>query len=275
MAFVNSLPDRKVGFERNFSPISWVESDKMRSSTKMGAALLVLLAAVWFRPELPAQEARPAPQNPRPAASDRPKPANAEAERLRLILGELSEEERQRFRSAVNEIWHADEVEKRRLAMQEANLAYRKALQDEIRRLEVSPKLRGVLLKLLQSRFRQDGMRVGDPRASDRPNGSVESDRPYSQEERAILDQARQKAEKTPEAVAAKLKVARAVTSREKALASGEYRRVMMRAMEAADPRVKRIFAAHRRSLDRRTSPDGGGEKPRNRSPRLNAGGKD
>ena len=156
-------------------------------------------------------------------------------------MDELSEEERESFREAVNQVWNAEEVEKRRKEMQEANLAYRTALHSEVRKLETSEKMRTVLLKLMKLRFRQDSR---PPAGSDRVNPNLQTEsRPLRPDaDRRVLNAARLKAEKTPSVIEAKRNVDKAVTQREKNFASGKYREVMRRAMIQADPRVERIF---------------------------------
>ena len=199
--------------------------------------MLALLAAVWASSDVLAQA--PAKSDAAPAG-----PRRSEEDLSKRILEELSEEERQRFRAAVNKVWHSEEVEKRRQAMQEANLAYRKALQDEVENLDVSKKVRTVLLRLMHLRFKVEGKASngGAGQRPGKPDGNPAL-QPYSEGERAIITAARLKAEKTPSVVEAKLNLDRAVTQRERNLASGGYREAMRKAMEEIDPRVKRIFA--------------------------------
>jgi hypothetical protein len=162
----------------------------------------------------------------------------------------MSDEERQRFRAAINQIWHSEEVEKRRREMQEANLAYRRALQMEIRKLDASNEVRGTLLKILRLRFSQEAKAPDDlaATAGDHQGGKPDRGPAYSPEEQGILNAARLKAEEVPAVAAAKLNLDRAVTLRERSLASANYRRVMRHAMESADPRVKRILARRDRN---------------------------
>jgi len=207
----------------------------MRSSTKSGLVLAALsLSSAVLLGSAGAQE-KPTPADP----------ARGERGRANRILDELSEPERERFRAALNEVWHAEEVERRRQTMLEANLAYRKAIQDEIRKMDASSKVRAILLKIFKSRFDEES-RTGEGRpgfAGDRPGHPGPEGAPrLSVEERAILKNARLEAEASAEVQAAKDEVTRAVTTRQRSAASGQYRRVMRRAMEQADPRVKQIL---------------------------------
>ncbi|MGI9243318.1 MAG: hypothetical protein ACR2RV_21145, partial [Verrucomicrobiales bacterium] len=186
-------------------------------------AILFAFGSTW------AQEA---PKNPGPRHGD--------GARARGILEELTAEERQRLRTALNRIWHAEEVEQRRQAMLEANLAYRKALNEEIRKMDASSKERSIMLKILELRFNDDGGgERGKPgRGGDRPDLTAPDEMlRLSEEDRSILKAARTKAEASPALMAAKDQVNQAVTTRERAAASGHYRRVMRREMERADPR--------------------------------------
>ena len=228
----------------------------MRSSTIFRAAVAGVLVALLGVSGLLSQDTAAAKK--RPVAVPADSAANVEAERVKRILGELSEEEREQFRVAVNEVWHAEEVERRRQAMQEANLAYRRALQEEIRTVESSDKIRAVLLKLMQLRFKAGGRAVDgvDPGPAARPAvGGAR--RPRSEAERSIINSARLKAEKAPAVIAATRNLDKAVTTRQRSVASARYRQVMLRAMEVADPRVKRIFAAgERKAIERPRTTD-------------------
>ncbi len=133
----------------------------MRSSIKSGLVLAALsLSSAVLLGSAVAQE------KPTPA-----EPVRGDRGRVNRILDELSEPERERFRAALNEVWHAEEVERRRQTMLEANLAYRKAIQDEIRKMDASSKVRAILLKILKLRFDEES-RTGEGRAGfagDRP----------------------------------------------------------------------------------------------------------
>lgn len=221
----------------------------MRSSRKILGTLTVVLSGLLSLPGVVSQDQQPArqgalAQNRPDQAAAKPRAGATDTHTVKGILDELSEDERLRFRAAVNEVWHAEEVERRRQAMQEANLAYRRALQQEVQNLDASEKVRSVLLRLIQLRFKSevkaaDGAGRGAP---ERP-GPGAQDQPYTGEDRSIITAARIKAEKTPAVIAAKRNLDGAVTTRQRNLASGEYRQAMRRAMELADPRVKRIFA--------------------------------
>ena len=218
------------------------------------AGLLVTLLGITalLAQEVVATKKRPAADSPDSTGK------NSEGEVVKRILDTLTKEEREQFRLAVNEVWHAEEVESLRQAMLEANLAYRRALQEEIRTLDASEKVRSVLLKLMQLRFRA-GIRAADG-VDSRPGARPAvggAGRPRSEEERAIINAARTKAEKTPAVMVAKRNLDRAVTTRQRSVASARYRQAMLRAMEAPDPRVKRIFApAERKAIDRPRAPD-------------------
>ncbi|MFT4547938.1 MAG: hypothetical protein ACI9UA_000068 [Pseudoalteromonas tetraodonis] len=220
-------------------------SNKMRSSSNIRGSWAALLLFACVMPCLQAQS---------DAKANQPHPA---AEATKRIVDQLSDEEKQGLRAAVNEIWHVDAVEKRRQAMLEANLAYRKALKDEIGKMEVSQKVRTVLLQLLQYRFRQEGgVDGGTVREADERGGAA-TVRPmdYSPEEREIVTRARLKAENQPEVIAAKRQLDMAVTARERNAASGNYRSVMRASMEEADPRVKRILGKRGRDTRQRPRP--------------------
>ena len=178
----------------------------------------------------------------------------------RIIEG-LSDEDRQRLRAAINEIWHAEKVERRRHAMLEANLAYREALQREVGRLEASAEIKAIMLNILKLRFSEEGQ-VSDGSEGGAADGPVAP--PLSREERAILKAARTQAEANAAVVAAKGKLAGAVTTRERAAASAHYRRVMRRAMEEADKRVKPILSQRDRHPRHRPTDRPEGGKPRN-----------
>ena len=166
------------------------------------------------------------------------------------ILSKLTEEERRGLRAAVNEIWQADEVKKRREAMLEANLAYRETLQAEIGEMDVSDNVRSILTKLLQSRFEAEG-KVGEGAGVRNPRVKPLE---YSAEERRIITNARLRAEKLPRVIEVKRKLEGALTGRDRNVAAGNYRRVMRAAMEKIDPRVKEILA-------KRERPRGQGER--------------
>ena len=241
MAFWNSLATSRLAFQgvslsgsATFSTPGGFNGTDMRSSIHILATSVVFLASSFLPSFVHAQAA-----NGDRAGERRPADASGDAKR---ILEEMTEEERESFRAAVNQVWHSDEVEKHRQAMQEANLAYRRALHEEIRKLNASDKVRSVLLRLLKLRFKQEGISpdgAGAPNTARQPGMGPR----FSEEEQSIVNAARQKAEKTPMVLAAKLNVDRAVTTRDRMVASAQYRRAMRKAMEAADPRVARIFA--------------------------------
>jgi hypothetical protein len=206
---------------------------------KIRAALVALLAGMSMAPALHAQAPLEAKSK---GSAEGPRPTDADLSKR--IIDELSDEERQRFRAAVNQVWQAEEVKKRRQEMYEANLAYRRALKSAVQNVDAAPKVRAVLLRLMQLRFRQEAKAPegAAPNASDRP-AARPMWLPHSKEDQAILSAARLKAEKVPVVIAAKLKLDQAVTPRERNAAAGNFRVVMRAAMEAADPRVKRLFA--------------------------------
>lgn len=207
----------------------------MTSFTKLSLALASYLAVITLAVlPLPAQD-KPAETGGRAAGG----------ERARGILDGLSEEDRQRFRAAVNEVWHAEKVERRRKAMLEANLAYREALQEEIRQLDVPSDVRANLLKIMKLRFVDEtaGGDLGHGGANDHGGAGGSGAAKLSEQERAILKAARVQAEATAEVIVAKEEVAAAVTARDRLAASANFRRAMRHAMEQADPRVRPILA--------------------------------
>ncbi len=163
----------------------------------------------------------------------------------------LSEAEKAELRSAMDAVWHDPGVlaarEAMLQAMQKSGDAYKEALRKSME--NSNPKIREILTKMMESHPSGDWGHRPDRRpeeSGEKGAGGGEKDPPFfkglSEEDRQILRDAREKADKDEGVTAAMARKEAAQTMEEKIEALRDLREALHKAMTAADPRVNDIL---------------------------------
>lgn len=165
------------------------------------------------------------------------------------MLESLTEEERQKIRSAVAAVWEDADVMKARQKMAEAGEELKVALREAVERED--PSVREILKRMLSHGAENGGHRFGPGFRG----------KPLDPEDRKIMDEARSKANELDVVVAAREKRENAETVGEQFAASREFQELIYKEMVKIDPRVEKILARRVRGGGERgrSGPGGGG----------------
>ena len=163
------------------------------------------------------------------------------------LLESLTEEERQKVRSAVAAVWGDPAVMKARKKMADAGEELKVALRDAVERED--PEVREILKRMLSHGAENGGLRFGPGFRG----------KPLDPEDRKIMDEARAKAQELDVVVAAREKRENAETVAEQFEASREFQEIIYKEMVKIDPRVEKILARRVRGAGERMRPGPGG----------------